>query len=150
MDPGDWVGLHRTVLDLTEALRWATTPASGAVVTFSGTVRDNSEGRPGVSELEYEAYEEHVEARIGALVADARRHWPSLERVAVWHRVGVVPLGESSVLVVVSAPHRAEAFDAARFCIDMVKSSVPIWKRETWRGGQAWSEASQPLSEVEA
>lgn len=148
--PGDWVGLFREPLDLDQALSWATTPGSGAVVTFSGTVRDHSPGRPGVAGLEYEAYEEQAEPRMAAIVAEARRRWPTLERVALWHRVGVLGIGESSVLVVVSSPHRAEAFEAARYCIDTVKLSVPIWKLETWEGGQDWSAASTVLGEVEA
>jgi molybdopterin synthase catalytic subunit len=100
--------------------------------------------------LEYEAYEEQAEPRMAAIVAEARRRWPTLERVALWHRVGLLGIGESSVLVVVSSPHRAEAFEAARYCIDTVKLSVPIWKLETWEGGQDWSAASTVLGEVEA
>jgi molybdopterin synthase catalytic subunit len=87
---------------------------------------------------------------LSAIVAEARRQWPVLRRVAVLHRVGELAVGETSVLIVVSAPHRAEAFDAARYCIDTLKSTVPIWKRETWEGGSDWSLCSHPVDEVTA
>jgi molybdopterin synthase catalytic subunit len=113
-------------------------------------VRDHAEGRPGVSELEYEAYEEEVVPRLVAIAAEARRRWPDLGRVAVLHRVGTLAVGETSVLIAASAPHRGEAFDAARFCIDTLKTTVPIWKRETWNGGTDWALCSHPVDEVTA
>jgi molybdopterin synthase catalytic subunit len=127
---------------------WAERPQCGAVVLFTGTVRDHAEGRSGVTSLEYEAYEEEVSVRLAAIAAEARRRWPMLGRVALLHRVGSLEVGDTSVLVVVSTPHRAEAFDAARFCIDTLKTTVPIWKRETWEGGTDWAATSQPLREV--
>ena len=147
--PGDdWVGLSAAPLPVEVALAWAGQPGCGAVVLFSGTVRDHAEGRPGVTELEYEAYEDEVGPRLAAIAADARRRWPVLGRVALLHRVGCLSVGETSVVVVVSAPHRPEAFDAARFCIDTLKSTVPIWKRETWEGGSDWATCSHPVSEI--
>jgi len=131
------------------AVAWAEQPHCGAVVLFTGTVRDNAEGRPGVTALEYEAYEEEACPRMAAIAAEARRRWPVLGRAAILHRVGELGVGETSVLVVVSAPHRAEAFDAARFCIDTLKTTVPVWKRETWEGGSDWSLCSHPVEEVE-
>ena len=101
-----------------------------------------------MTELEYEAYEDEVGPRLAAIAADARRRWPVLGRVALLHRVGCLTVGETSVVVVVSAPHRPEAFDAARFCIDTLKSTVPIWKRETWEGGSDWATCSHPVGEV--
>lgn len=115
------------------------------MVVFSGTARDHAPGRPGVEVLEYEAYEEQVEPRLQAIAEEARTRWPGLGRVALIHRVGVVPVGESAVVVAVSAPHRDEAFVAARFCIDAVKASVPIWKHETWAGGEAWGNDAHDL-----
>jgi molybdopterin synthase catalytic subunit len=91
-----------------------------------------------VSSLAYEAYEEQVVPKLAAIAADARRRWPVLGRLALLHRVGTLEVGESSVVVVASAPHRPEAFDAARFGIDALKATVPIWKRETWDGGEDW------------
>jgi molybdopterin synthase catalytic subunit len=112
---------------------------------FSGTARDHAPGRPGVERLEYEAYEEQVEPRLRAIAAEVRARWPVVGRIAMLHRTGVVPVGESAVVVAVSAPHREEAFAAARFCIDAVKASVPIWKRETWDGGEAWGTDASEL-----
>jgi molybdopterin synthase catalytic subunit len=144
----DWVALTSEPLPVDAATTWATTPSSGAVVTFSGVVRDHSEGRPGVTGLSYEAYEEAATARLTAVVDETRRRWPVVERIALLHRVGDLVLGEPSVVVVVSAPHRGEAFDAARFAIDTLKETVPIWKREHWAGGSDWSAAGQRVRPV--
>lgn len=139
LPPGDeWIGLTAALLPVAEASAWVVEPRCGAVVSFSGTARDHSEGRSDVTRLEYEAYESQVEPALAALVAEMRRRWPELGRIVALHRHGVVPIGESAVLVVVAAPHRDDAFDAARFAIDSIKSSVPIWKRETWQGGESW------------
>ena len=145
----DWVGLTGAPLPVDAALSWAGLPHCGAVVLFCGTVRDHAEGRSGVTELEYEAYEEEVVPRLAAIAADARCRWPVLGRVALLHRVGCLEVGETSVVVVASAPHRPEAFGAARFCIDTLKSTVPIWKRETWAGGTDWATCSHPVSEID-
>lgn len=145
----DWLGLGSQPLPVDAALSWATRPGCGAVVLFSGTVRDHAEGRPGVSELEYEAYSEQVEPRLARIATEARRRWPGLGRVVLLHRTGVLAVGESSVIVVVSAPHRGEAFEAARWAIDTLKSTVPIWKRETWEGGSDWGTDAHAVAEVE-
>lgn len=139
--PGDadtWVALTDEPLPLGAVADWAVLPGCGALVVFSGTVRDHAEGRPGVSTLTYEAYAEQVDPRLAAIASTARRRWDTLGRLALLHRTGDLAVGESSVLVVASAPHRAEAFEAARFCIDTLKATVPIWKRETWQGGSDW------------
>jgi len=107
-------------------------------VLFSGTIRDHAEGRDGVEQLTYEAYEEQVVTRFGEIGAELRRRWPDTGRVALLHRVGTLHVGESSVIAVVSAPHRAEAFEAARYAIDALKESAPIWKREVWADGVDW------------
>lgn len=133
----DWVGLTRAPLPVGAATDWAVRPDCGAVVTFCGTARDHAAGRPGVTGLEYEAYEEQVVPRLTAIVADARTRW-ELGRLALLHRVGPVAVGETSVVVVASSAHRGEAFSAARFAIDRLKATVPIWKHETWAGGEDW------------
>jgi molybdopterin synthase catalytic subunit len=143
----DWLGLSSAALPLVEAVAWSVLPGCGAVVTFSGTTRDHAEDRTGVTLLEYEAYEEHVVARLERIAAGARSRWPDLGRLVLLHRLGAVPLGETSVLVVASAPHREEAFAAARFAIDELKATVPIWKREHWPGGSDWASAAQPVRE---
>ena len=138
----DWLALTHDPLPVAVAYEWAVLPRCGAVVLFSGTARDHAEGRPGVSALAYEAYEAQVEPKLAAVAVELRRRWPVAGRVVLWHRIGELAIGESSVVVVVSAPHRAEAFEAARFGIDAVKASVPIWKRERWDGGEDWGLAA--------
>ena len=128
--------------------RWATAKRCGAMVTFCGTARDHSVGRPGVTRLEYEAYIEPARARLDELGHAACRSWPDVERVAIVHRVGEVPIGESAVVVVVSSPHRTESFEAARFIIDTLKSTVPIWKREAWDGGESWGLEANDITSV--
>ena len=122
---------------------WCVQPQCGAVVLFSGTVRDHAvDGsgsvRNGVEHLEYEAYEEQVVPALRAIDAELRHRWPDTGRVALIHRTGMLGVTESSVLACVSAPHRPEAFEAARFAIDALKASAPIWKRETWSDGTDW------------
>jgi molybdopterin synthase catalytic subunit len=145
----DWIALTDRALPATEALAWSVLPGCGAEVLFSGTVRDHADGRAGVTELEYEAYEEAGRARLEAIAAEARRRWSDLGRVALLHRVGRLQVGECSVIVVVSAPHRAVAFEAARWCIDTLKSTVPIWKRETWEGGVGWGTDASDITTIE-
>jgi len=144
----DWVALSEGELPAAEAAAWVVRADCGAVVTFTGTARDHAPGRPGVHRLEYEAYEEHAVTRMTALLAAARRQWPTIGRVALVHRTGTVGLSEAAVVVAVSAPHRAEAFEAARFAIDELKRTVPIWKREAWAGGESWGLEAQHLTEV--
>ena len=122
-DPIDAAGL-------TEAVR---STASGAVVLFLGTVRELTEGRRTIA-LDYEAYGPMAEAKLQELEAEARRQWP-LDRVAIVHRVGHLELGDVSVAVAVSSAHRHVAFEAARFLIDTLKQTVPIWKKENWSDG---------------
>jgi molybdopterin synthase catalytic subunit len=143
-----WVGLSDDVLPIGAALDWANQPSCGAVVLFSGNARDHSEGRDEVTVLEYEAYESQVEPRLVAVADEARLRWPDIGRVALLHRVGTLEIGEAAVVVVAAAPHRDSAFRAARFCIDALKSSVPIWKRETWSGGESWGLEAQHIVEV--
>ena len=134
-----WVRLTEEPLVVGALHDWAVRPDCGAVVVFTGTVRDHAEGRPGVSSLEYEAWAE-----------EARRRWPALGRVALHHRTGTLSPGEPSVVVAVSTPHRADAFEAARWCIDRLKASVPIWKRETWAGGEGWGLDATEIEDVAA
>lgn len=144
----DWVGLTSSPLPVETANAWVATPGSGAVVSFAGIVREHSDGRPGVRGLTYEAYEEEATRRLAEIAAELRRRWPDVERIALLHRVGDLALSEPSVIVVVSAPHRAEAFEAARFGIDTLKETVPIWKREHWEGGSEWAATANPARAV--
>jgi molybdopterin synthase catalytic subunit len=136
----DWVALSNEPLPLGATGEWAITPSCGALVSFAGTVRDHAPDHPGVEFLEYEAYEEQVVPRLQAVVDEARRRWPALGRVVAIHRTGRLELEEIAVIVAATSPSRPEAFEAARFLIDTVKSTVPIWKHETWDGGSEWSD----------
>lgn len=147
-DAPDWVALTSEMLPAEAAATWATTPGSGAVVTFAGVVRDHAEGRSGVRGMTYEAYEEPATRAMHEIAAELRRRWPEVERVALLHRVGTLSLSETSVLVVVSSPHRRAAFDAALFAIDTLKESVPIWKQEHWAGGSDWAVEQHPIRPV--
>ena len=148
VDSDTWLGLSDQRLPAGEAADWAILPDCGAVVMFNGTARDHAPGREGVEVLEYEAYEEHVVPRLAELAAEMRASWPGLGRIVLLHRVGGVAIGESAVVVVASSPHRPEAFEAARFGIDTLKATVPIWKRETWADGTSWGLEAQHIGEV--
>jgi molybdopterin synthase catalytic subunit len=122
-DGRDWVALTSLPLPVDAANAWATTPSSGAVVSFLGVVREHSDGRPGVRGLTYEAYEEEATRRLAEIVDELRRRWPDVERVALLHRVGNLALSEPSVI-------------------------VPIWKREHWDDGSEWAEHASPVRPV--
>ena len=143
-----FIQLTSRKLDVGATYDWAVSPRCGAVIVFSGTVRDHADGRDDVTALHYEAYEIEALAKLAAIAAEMRSKWPQIGRIALIHRVGSLCLGESSVLVVVSAPHRPEAFAAARFGIDALKTTVPIWKREKWAGGDDWGTAAHDLIDI--
>lgn len=144
-DVHTWIALTHHVLDIRVADEWLGQPECGAVVLFSGLVRDHADGTTGVTHIDYEAYGEEVIPRLEALAAEARARWPELVRIALWHREGRVLLGESSVVVAVSSPHRDVAFEGSRFLIDALKATVPIWKKEFWNGGSDWARGAQHI-----
>jgi len=109
-------------------------PEAGAVVLFLGTTRQFTANRETV-ELHYEAYREMAERELAKLEAEARSRW-SLIECAIVHRLGIVPLAESSVAIAVSSAHRDAAFEAGRWLIDTLKDSAPIWKQERWADGE--------------
>jgi molybdopterin synthase catalytic subunit len=147
-DGDNWLGLTDAELPIGAIYEWCVRPDCGAVVLFSGTVRDHAEGRSDVEYLDYEAYDEMVVPKMAEIVDEARARWADLGRIVLVHRVGRLGLGESSVVAAVSAPHRPEAFAAARFAIDALKVSVPIWKRESWEGGSDWGTGASDLVDV--
>lgn len=140
-----WVEVCSGTLPVDDARRWVTLPRTGGVVVFTGVVRDHSEGRDGVEALTYEAWDDEARPRLRRVGESALERWPALARVALLHRVGDVAVGEPTVVVAVSSPHRADAFEAARFCIDTLKETVPIWKREHWGGGSDWAASDHEL-----
>lgn len=143
-----WVALSPVTLPLEEAVAWATLPDCGAVVSFSGVVREHSQDHQGVYEIAYEAYEEQAARAMEEVAAKAKAHWRELRRLALLHRVGAVAVSDPAVVVVASAPHRAEAFAAAAFCIDALKATVPIWKLEKHQDGESWGLQSQTMERV--
>lgn len=146
----DWFALSSAALPDDVAGRWAQRSDCGAIVTFVGAARDHSHGRPDVHLLEYEAYEDQVVPRLERIGAQARSRWTTLGRIVMFHRIGRLEVGDLAVVVAASAPHRDEAFEAARFCIDTLKGTVPIWKKESWDGGSSWGLEAQHLTEPEA
>ncbi|MDQ6727532.1 MAG: molybdenum cofactor biosynthesis protein MoaE [Actinomycetota bacterium] len=144
----DWVGVSADPLPLHAVTAFVERPDCGAAVVFTGSVRDHSEGRANVRSLEYEAYEEQVTPRLTAIAGEARARWPDVGRLVLLHRTGLLGVGEASVMVAASSPHRAEAFEAARFCIDTLKATAPIWKREAWEGGEDWAACAHPVDEI--
>jgi len=111
-------------------------PNCGAVITFEGVVRNHDQGES-VSAIYYEAYKDMAEKEIQNILQEALKLWPDI-RLATVHRVGSLMVGEVSVVVVAGAPHRKEAFAAAKFVIDQVKILAPIWKKETKAGRALW------------
>ena len=133
---GGAVRLSETPLSLDEAVREVARDEAGAIATFTGTTRSRSRGRD-VRFLDYEAYEGMAERTMEELVEALKRRHEVLE-VAIHHRVGRVEIGEPSVVIAVSAAHRAAALEACREAIDTLKVSVPLWKKETYEGGEEW------------
>lgn len=120
-------------IDLQATYDLVATPTAGAIVTFSGVTRELTQGRRTES-LDYEAYAEMALAKLNELEQIAKERWP-IEKCALIHRLGHLEIGEASVVVAVSSPHREASFLAAKWLIDTLKEEVPIWKRENWSDG---------------
>lgn len=129
------VALTPDALDGRAVEAFVARPGAGAIVTFAGVTRADTDGRP-IEWLDYEAFDAMAVPALRALVAGVAARWPDA-RAAVAHRTGRVDIGQPSVVIAVSAPHRAEAFAACRWAIDTLKTTVPIWKRDVWAGGSA-------------
>ncbi len=123
-------------LSLEQVYQLANDAQNGAVVVMSGTVRDNTEGRP-VESLEYQAYEPMAIQVFQQIASQIQAQWPGVKRVIIHHRIGQLRVGEMSVLVAVGSPHRAEAFAACQYGIDTLKHNAPIWKKEHWADGSS-------------
>ena len=128
--------LSEQPLSVQAAIDEVASPDAGAIATFVGTTRRRSRDRD-VVRLEYEAYEGMAEAEM-ARIADELRAKHDLHEIAIHHRVGVVGIGETSVVIAISAPHRAAALEACREAIDTLKQTVPLWKKEVYEGGEEW------------
>lgn len=139
----DVVQLQQEPLDVQRVLEAVAHASAGAISSFVGTTRDHFQGKR-VLRLEYEGYEPMAAAELRKICARARHQWPGLARVALVHRLGVVPVKEASVVVAVSSPHRREAIEACAFAIDALKASVPIWKSEQYEGDErVWKENAE-------
>lgn len=135
------VRIQRGVIELAELEAAVARPGAGALLSFSGVTRNSFGGRE-VLGLEYEAYPEMAEAELARIAAEARERWPEV-RLAMVHRLGRLAVGEASVVVSVSAPHRDAAYAASRFAIDTLKARVPIWKKELYADGSSWKENAE-------
>ncbi len=123
-------------LSFDEVYQLADDPANGAIVVMSGTVRQQTDGKP-VIYLEYQAYEPMAIAIFKQIGADIRQKWPDTNTIVIHHRVGRLKIGEISVLVAVGCPHRGESFAACRYAIDTLKHNAPIWKKEHFTNGSS-------------
>lgn len=132
-EPIDKAGLEQRLL----------TGAAGAIVTFDGVVRNQTKGRPVVS-LHYEAYAPMAVKEMQRLGDEIRERWPEVDRIGFVHRFGELKISESSVVIVITSPHRRAAFEACHFAIDRLKQTVPIWKKEIFEDGEAWVEGQLP------
>jgi molybdopterin synthase catalytic subunit len=116
-------------LSVAEIYGFAEDPANGAIVMMSGTVRNQTEGKPVLS-LEYQAYEPMAIAVFQSIARQIRQQWQDVNRVIIHHRIGHLTIGEISVLVAIACPHRREAFAACQYAMDTLKQNAPIWKKE--------------------
>ena len=123
-------------LSLQKLYRDTTSSASGALVVFDGRVRDHSAGKS-VLYLEYEAHESMAVREMNTIRQEAMHRWP-LDKAVIFHRLGRIEIGESSVLIGIAATHRSDAFSACRYIIDELQKRVPIWKKEFFSGGAVW------------
>ena len=127
------IALTNQPIDAAALLSQVSSHAAGAVILFLGTTRETTAGRLTKS-LDYECYPEMAERKLAELEAEARRRWP-LTGCTIVHRLGHLELGEASIAIAVSSPHRQQAFEAGKWLIDTIKEVVPIWKQENWADG---------------
>ena len=132
------IKLQSEDIDIEEILESVKSPASGGIVTFLGTVRDNAEGHS-VAKMSIEVYEEMALKQLGAIESEAREKF-GIHKIAMVHRYGDLEVGDNIVFIAVAAGHREEAFKACRYVIDKLKQRVPIWKKEITPEGDFWLE----------
>jgi molybdopterin converting factor subunit 1 len=134
---GDWIEVTTEPLSERAVAEQVGAAGAGAIVLFSGMVRNQTGGRR-VKFLEYEAHAPMAEAKMREIATAVRSRWPDVARIAMVHRVGRLEIGESSVMIAVSSPHRRQAFEACHFAIDTLKETVPVWKKEHFEDGEVW------------
>ena len=133
----DWIQVTTEPLSEQAVAEAVGTAGAGGIVLFSGVVRDQTGGRR-VKFLEYEGHAPMAEAKMREIAAEVRVRWPDIARIVMLHRVGRLEIGESSVMIAVSSPHRRQAFEACHFSIDSLKETVPVWKKEYFEDGEVW------------
>ncbi len=138
----DLILLVREPIDAPALIQHVRTAGDGAIVTFDGCVRNQSHGRRTLY-LDYEAYETMAIAKMREIAGELHTKF-SIDRVAIAHRLGRLEIGETSVFIAVSAPHRPAAFEACRYAIDTLKRTVPIWKKEYFEDGAVWADGEVP------
>jgi molybdopterin synthase catalytic subunit len=127
-------------LDAQQVMQAAADDAAGAIALFAGVVRNENLGRR-VEYLEYDAYPPMAERKMAEIADEVRARWP-VTGIAMAHRTGRLEIGEASVLIAVSSPHRGDAIEACHYAIDRLKTTVPIWKKEVFEGGEEWLEGT--------
>ncbi|MGA2230755.1 MAG: molybdenum cofactor biosynthesis protein MoaE [Tepidisphaeraceae bacterium] len=139
----DWLAILAEPLDAQRAVEFVTDPSAGGIDLFAGTTRaQTSDAGQTLAALDYEAYEPMAMEQLRVLAREARAKWP-VAKLVILHRIGRVAVAEPSVLIAVSTPHRAQAFEACRWLIDTLKERVAIWKKEIWSDGSGvWVEGS--------
>ncbi|MEE6458200.1 hypothetical protein FKM82_000211 [Ascaphus truei] len=139
-EPRNFIKVTHEKLSTDDVSQLVISPCCGAVSIFIGTTRNSFEGNK-VVRLEYEAYTPMAEMEIRKICSDIRQKWPSIKHVAVHHRLGLVPITEASVIIAVASPHRSDSLDAVKYCINTLKATVPIWKKEVYGEEKyAWKE----------
>ncbi|RZF47392.1 hypothetical protein LSTR_LSTR009131 [Laodelphax striatellus] len=139
----DYLKLTENVLTLDDVLKTVSSPDCGAVSFFVGTTRDNFNSLK-VKQLVYQAYESMAYKVMKVVCADIRKRWPDVKHIAIYHRLGEVPVMEASVVIAISSPHRQASLSAVDYAINTLKSSVPVWKKEEYEDGDAaWKENSE-------
>jgi len=133
----DWIQVTAEALSERAVAEAVGDAGAGAIVLFSGVVRDHTGGRR-VKFLEYEAHAPMAEAKMREIATAVRARWPDVVRIAIIHRTGRLEVGESSVMIALSSPHRRQAFEACHFAIDTLKETVPVWKKEYFEDGEVW------------
>lgn len=144
-----WLKVTRKALSFDDVISFLGDDRAGGVVLFSGNVRNHSEGRDGVDSLEYEGYEEQLVPSFLKIANEAMSRFEGVLKVAIHHRLGLCALGESSVIIGVSSEHRESGFVASKFCIDTLKQTSPIWKKEHWSNGSDWALGANVVTQFE-
>lgn len=133
------IKITEEAIDVNEVINNVQSESAGAIDVFIGTVR-NSTSQKSVSRLDFEAYDSMAIKEIEKIILHAKEKWP-IQKMSIYHRKGILNIGEIAVVIAVSTPHRKEAFEACKFAIDTLKETVPIWKKEIFDDGEVWVSA---------